>query len=130
MERMLRENNERMLKAITKQFSQSAVAHREKETFLNQPEAKLKGEISSDFAPESFKKVNATLTLKIGKEINDHVGDTVKEKYDISVDDSGEFKEDEPTVTVTAPPPKISPTLSMPETCSSVPQLIEGEEGL
>jgi len=38
MERMLKENNERMLEALTEQFSQFAIANKEKETFLGQLE--------------------------------------------------------------------------------------------
>ena len=42
MERMLKENNERILRAITEQFSQLTVANREKGTFPSQPETNPK----------------------------------------------------------------------------------------
>ena len=80
VERRLRENNERMLKAIVEQWSQSI----------------------------TFRKVNVVITLSLGKEIDNHVGDNLNEKSNTppttAVDNSREFKEDKPTVTVTTPP--------------------------
>ena len=75
MERMLTENNKRMLKLITKQFSQTAIANREKGTFPSQPETNPKGKISSGSTPDTFRKVNAIITLRSGKEIDNHVED-------------------------------------------------------
>ena len=52
--------------------------------------------------------------MRSGKEIDNDVGDNLNEKFDIApiiiTDDSGESKEDEPTATVTTPPPKITST--------------------
>jgi len=44
MERMLKENNKRIIRAITEQFFQFAMANREKGTFPCQPETNPKGE--------------------------------------------------------------------------------------
>jgi len=113
MEKMLRENNGRMLKAITKQFSQTVIANREKGTFPSQPETTPKGGTSSNSNPITFRKVNAIITLRLGKYINNHVGDHFNKKSNtlptLNIDDSGELKEDVSTVTVTT----IAPTPSM-----------------
>jgi len=105
MERMLRENNKRMLKLITKQFSQTAIANREKGTFPSQPETNPKGKISSGSTPDTFRKVNAIITLRSGKEIDNHVEDNLNEKSNtpptLNTNDSGDFKEDESTITIT-----------------------------
>jgi len=43
MERMMRENNEKMLREITEQFSEFAMANRETSIFSCQPETNHKG---------------------------------------------------------------------------------------
>ena len=105
MERMLREDNERMLKTITEQFSQSAIGNKEKETFPSQPKTNPKGGTSFSSTSNSFRKINTIITLKSGEEIDNHVGDNSNEIPNVAptttTDDSGESKEDEPTITMT-----------------------------
>ena len=75
------------------------MANREKGTFPSQYETNPKGWTSSDFAPDTFRKVNAIITLRSGKEIDNHVGDNLNEKSDIpptiTTDDFGESKKDQ-----------------------------------
>jgi len=52
-----------MLKVITKQFAQTAIANREKGAFPSQPETNPKGGTSSGSTPDTFRKVNAIVTL-------------------------------------------------------------------
>jgi len=114
---MLRKNNERMLKSITEQFAQSVIANRKKETFPSQPEAKFKSGTSSYSALNTFQKVNAVITLRSTKEIDNHVGHNLNEKSNapptLNVDVSGESKADEPTITIIVPPPKTTHTPPM-----------------
>jgi len=114
IEIMLKENNKRILRAITEQFSQSAMENNKKGTFLSQPETNPKGGTFSDSAPNTFRKVNAIIALRSRKEIDNHVRDNMNEKYNISptitVDDYEESKEDELTVTMITPPPKTTST--------------------
>ena len=88
---------------------------REKGTFSCQPETNPKGGTSFDSAPNTFRKVNAIITLTSRKEIDNHMGDNLNETHDttptITTHDSGASKEDEPTVAVTTPPPKATSTL-------------------
>jgi len=79
MERVLRENNERMLKVITEQLSQTVIANREKGTFPSQPDTSPKGGTSFDSTPDTFRKVNAIITLRSAKKIDNHVGDDLNE---------------------------------------------------
>ena len=75
-----------------KQFSQSTIANREKETFSSQPETNPKSETSSNSAPDTFKKVNAIINFRLKKENDNHVGDNLNEKSNTpptTVDDSG-----------------------------------------
>ena len=60
-----------MLKAITKQFSLSVMANKEKGTLTNH-----KGGPSSGHTPNMFRKVDAIITLSSGKEIDNHMGIT------------------------------------------------------
>ena len=58
------ENNEKMLRVTTKQFSQFSMPNREKETFFPQLETNPKGETSSALVHDNLRKVNATITLR------------------------------------------------------------------
>ena len=64
MKTMLRENNERILRTIIKQFSKIAIANREKETFPGEPETKPKDGAFSSSATNTLRKVNAIITLR------------------------------------------------------------------
>jgi len=93
------------------------MANIEKGTFPSKPETNPNGGTSSGSTLDIFRMVNAIITLRLGKEIDNHVGDNLNEKSNttptIIVDDSRESKEDEPTVTVTVAPSKISPSPPM-----------------
>jgi len=134
VKRMLKENNERIIRAITEQFSQSIMANREKGTISSQPETDPKGGTSSDSAPDTFRKVNAFITLRSRKEIHNHVGDKLNEKSDIpattTTDDSGEFKEDEPTAIVTTLPPKTTstPPIQVQKPIALFPDRLKGKK--
>jgi len=100
-----------MLKEIIEQFFQSAMTNKEKRTFPSKPETNPKGRTSSSSIHDTFRKVNATITLSSGKEIDNHVRDNFNEKSNmpatIIVDNSSEYKEDEPTITVTTTTPPM-----------------------
>ena len=106
-----------MLKAITEQFSQTTITNREKGTFPSQLMTNANGGISSGSTLDSFRKVIVIITLRLGKEIANHVGDDLNEKSNtpptLDIDDSGESKDDESTVTATTTPPKTTPTPPM-----------------
>ena len=50
------------------------MANREKGTFPSQPKTNPKGGTSSDSTPDTFRKVNAIITLRLEKEIDNHEG--------------------------------------------------------
>ena len=118
MEKMLRENNERMLSATVEQLCEFAQAQKEKGAIPNQSETTSMGGASAGSAPGTFRKVNTIITLRSEKKIDNHIGDNLNEKCNTSpitnADDFGESKEDEPTVTVTKPPPKTTLTRPVP----------------
>jgi len=75
MIRGLKESNERMMRTMSEQFAQLAMSNREKETFPSRPEANLRGGSSSSFDPNDVRKVNAVISLRLGKKVDTHVGE-------------------------------------------------------
>jgi len=76
VERMVSANMKKMMRMITEQFSQLASSSRESGTFRSQPEVntKLHTSSSSGADPSEFvRKVNATISLQSGREIDDQV---------------------------------------------------------
>jgi len=66
---MLRQNNGRILEAIAQQFSQTAIANKEKGTFPSQPETNPKGGTSFGSTANIFRKINAIITLRLEKRL-------------------------------------------------------------
>ena len=78
IERMINANNahmERMMRMITELFSQLASSSREPGTFPSQPEVNPKGHTPSPSSGinESVRKVNAVISLRSGREIDNQV---------------------------------------------------------
>jgi len=72
---------------------------------------------SSNSTPDTFRKVNAIITLRSEKEIDNYVGNNLNEKSKTpptTADaDSEEFKEDEHIVILTTPQSKFTPISPM-----------------
>jgi len=75
MIRELKESNERMMTTMSEQFSQLVMSNREKGIFPSQLEVNPRG--SSSFDPNEVRKVNAVITLWLGKKVDTHVGEQV-----------------------------------------------------
>ena len=75
LDRMINANMERIMRMMIDQFSQSALSSREPGTFPSQPEVNLKGYACSSFGNpnEPVRKVNATVSLRSGREIDNQV---------------------------------------------------------
>jgi len=75
VERMINANMERMIRMMTEQFSQLAPSSRELGTFPSQSEVNPKGNASSSSGNpnELVRKVNAVISLRSGREIDNQV---------------------------------------------------------
>jgi len=72
----MRENNGKMLRVMIEQFSQFAIVNKVKGTFFSHSEIDLKGGTSSSSVPDNLRKVNAIITLRLGREVDNYMGDS------------------------------------------------------